>query len=218
MNNSSKLYFIAQSIHETGYGKSTLAKGVTITEIANPDKEIKDMTKSTAKLVSSFEKVGVSARTSLGWVEKLTNPDNVTENIGLYSQLGISMSEALSGGDITGQLQTGMKEFGQKLKGMGVVAGSAYAKAFGISYSDAIKAADAEEVAETEDTDLSSLANNAKGIADKLQVMFNRFSGILFKAPALLMTGLAVLNPLLKRAGKNTAEETASIFTKSFSK
>ncbi len=32
------LYFAAQSIHETGYGKSKLAKGVTITEIANPDK------------------------------------------------------------------------------------------------------------------------------------------------------------------------------------
>lgn len=182
------------------------------------EQEIKDMTKSTAKLVSSFEKVGVSARTSLGWVEKLTNPDNVTENIGLYSQLGISMSDALSGGDITGQLQTGMKEFGQRLKGMGVVAGSAYAKAFGISYSDAIKAADAEEVGETKDTDLNSLANNARGIADKLQVMLNKFSGIIFKMPALLMTGLAVLSPLLKRTGKNTAEETASIFTKSFSK
>jgi hypothetical protein len=182
------------------------------------EKEIKNMTKSTAKLVSSFEKVGISARTSLGWVEKLTNPDNVTENIGLYSQLGISMSDALSGGDITGQLQTGMKEFGQKLKGMGVVAGSAYAKAFGISYSDAIKAADAEEVGETEDADLNSLANNARGIADKLQLILNKGSGVIFKMPALLMTGLAVLNPLLKRTGKDTAEETASVFTKSFKK
>lgn len=34
------LYFAAQSIHETGYGKSRLAKGVTITQIANPNKEI----------------------------------------------------------------------------------------------------------------------------------------------------------------------------------
>ena len=34
------LYFAAQSIHETGYGKSKLAKGVTISEIANPNKEI----------------------------------------------------------------------------------------------------------------------------------------------------------------------------------
>ena len=36
------VYFLAQSIHETGYGKSTLAKGVTITEIADENSPIKD--------------------------------------------------------------------------------------------------------------------------------------------------------------------------------
>ncbi len=36
------IYFIAQSIHETGHGKSKLAMGVKITEIANPNKEIKN--------------------------------------------------------------------------------------------------------------------------------------------------------------------------------
>lgn len=34
------IYFAAQSIHETGYGKSRLAKGYTIKEIANINKEI----------------------------------------------------------------------------------------------------------------------------------------------------------------------------------
>ena len=41
-HNIDPLYFVAQSMHETGYGKSTLAKGVTITEIADEDKPIKD--------------------------------------------------------------------------------------------------------------------------------------------------------------------------------
>ena len=40
--NIDPLYFVSQSLHETGYGKSTLAKGVTISEIANTDKPIKD--------------------------------------------------------------------------------------------------------------------------------------------------------------------------------
>ena len=40
--NIDPLYFVAQSIHETGYGKSRLASGVTITEIANPNKEIRN--------------------------------------------------------------------------------------------------------------------------------------------------------------------------------
>ena len=41
-HNIDPIYFTAQSLHETGNGKSTLAKGVTITEIANTDKEIRD--------------------------------------------------------------------------------------------------------------------------------------------------------------------------------
>ena len=40
--NIDPLYFAAQSIHETGYGKSTLAKGVKITEIADTNHEIKN--------------------------------------------------------------------------------------------------------------------------------------------------------------------------------
>lgn len=40
--NIDPLYFISQSLHETGYGKSTLAKGVTITEIANESNPITD--------------------------------------------------------------------------------------------------------------------------------------------------------------------------------
>ena len=38
--NIDPIYFVAQSIHETGYGKSRLAMGVEITEIADPNKPI----------------------------------------------------------------------------------------------------------------------------------------------------------------------------------
>ena len=42
-NNIDPVYFISQSILETGHGKSTLAKGVTITEIADTNKPITDV-------------------------------------------------------------------------------------------------------------------------------------------------------------------------------
>lgn len=41
-NNIDPVYFISQSILETGHGKSTLAKGVTITEIVDTNKPITD--------------------------------------------------------------------------------------------------------------------------------------------------------------------------------
>ena len=40
--NIDPIYFVSQSIHETGYGKSTLAKGVLIHEIADENYPIKD--------------------------------------------------------------------------------------------------------------------------------------------------------------------------------
>ena len=113
------------------------------------DESIKKMVVSTAKLVSSLEKVGVSAQQTTQWIERLTDPDNIEKNIGLYTQLGISISDALSGNIDGDTIGAGLKDFGQKIKEMGPIAGKAYADAFGISYKEAIKAADMEAAIDT---------------------------------------------------------------------
>ena len=87
-----------------------------------------------------MEKVGVSAQVATSFVEKLMDPERIEENIGLYSQLGITMEEALSGNALNGDtLQEGLKEFSQRIVDMGPIAGSAYAKSFGYSYNQAMK-------------------------------------------------------------------------------
>lgn len=113
------------------------------------DESIKKMVVSTAKLVSSLEKVGVSAQQATQWIERLTDSDNIEKNIGLYAQLGISISDALSGNIDGDTIGAGLKDFGQKIKEMGPIAGKAYADAFGISYKEAIKAADMEAAIDT---------------------------------------------------------------------
>ena len=111
------------------------------------DESIKRMTISTAKLVSQLEKVGVSAATSTKFIEDLLDPERIEDNIKKYAALGVSISDALSGEIDAGQIGEGLKEFGQKLKEIGPIAGTQYAKAFGISYKDAIKAANMEDAA-----------------------------------------------------------------------
>ena len=59
--NIDPLYFITQSIHETGYGKSTLAKGVTITEIANINKPITDSNGN----ITGYEMIPLSSPTTV---------------------------------------------------------------------------------------------------------------------------------------------------------
>lgn len=181
---------------------------------------IKGMITNTAKLVSSMEKVGIAASTAVKLVDKLTDPGKIKDNIAAYSALGISMSEALSGGDITGQIETGMKEFGQKVKSMGVIAGSAYAEAMGITYKDAIKAADLQSVTEdvtiSEDSSeeaLKTLTEQTKDLGAKLQDFGNKLMGTFEKfGPVFLMlmgTIVPLLTASISNAIKNGIEKGA---------
>lgn len=182
------------------------------------DDQIKQMSVSTAKLVSSFEKVGISARTALDWVERLTDPDRIEENIGLYSQLGISMSDALGGADISGQLEIGMKEFGQKLKNMGPIAGAQYAKSFGVSYKEAIKAANAENVTidtltpEEQSLDaLKKLSEETHNITRTMEVGFNKVTGWINGLGPVIMTLVTFGSALVKKKLRKGEEELASV-------
>lgn len=147
------------------------------------DQAIKNMVLSTANLVSGMEKVGVAAEVAVGWVERLTDPEKIEENIGLYAQLGMSISDALSGNIDSDQIGEGMKEFGQKIKDMGPIAGAQFAKAFGVSYKDAIKAADFEgpNVQEVEvDESLEALKEMKQATLDAsaaMQENINKLAG-----------------------------------------
>lgn len=106
--------------------------------------DIKRMASNTTALAASLEKVGISAQQTTQWIEQLTDPDRIEENIGLYSQLGISISDALGGGDITEQFADGLKDMADRAKSMGPIAGAAYAKSFGMSYKQLMKATQAD--------------------------------------------------------------------------
>lgn len=162
--------------------------------------EIRRMASSTGKLISSLEKVGVTADWATGFIEKMTNPENIEENIAAYSQLGISISDALSGNFDMSQMQNGLKEFGQKLKQMGPIAGAAYAKSFGISYKEAIKAADMQGATEEQLTPeetaaqtLKELTENTKNIAEKIGDAVNIIIGKFMKLGPIILTLFAVL-------------------------
>lgn len=183
---------------------SIVGSATNMRAFGKSDEAIKSMITSTAKLVSSMEKVGISARQATEWIDRLTDPDKLEDNIALYSQLGISISDALSGEDITGQMQTGFKELGNKLKEMGPIAGSAYAKALGVSYKDAIKAANLEEVTQEIATPeeqslevLKELTENTKAFTEKLSDFGNKILGFLYGLPKLILGVFTVAMPFL---------------------
>ena len=163
--------------------------------------QIKQMSVETAKFVSVLEEVGIAAETSLNWIERLTDPDKIEENIGLYAQLGISMSDALSGGNIEEQMLDGMKSFAQKLKEMGPIAGAQYANAFNLKYKDVIKAAAAdtdigiEAIPTAEEESLAvlrELSNNTQSYMEQFQRGLNKIVGTIRRVGPVVMSVIAI--------------------------
>lgn len=175
------------------------------------EQEIRKMAAGTTQLVSSLEKVGISAQTATAWIDKLTDPERIEENIGLYSQLGISISDALSGNIDETQMQNGLKDFGEKVKSMGPIAGAAYAKAFGMTFNDVVKASDMEGAVEKQLTPqekaldaIKELTENTKTQSEKMTDYVNKLTGRLMNlGPVMLTIGGILVNMLgssLRRA------------------
>lgn len=179
------------------------------------DEQIKRSTVSLTKFVSSMEKVGVSAQVATDFVEKLMDPEKIEENIGLYSQLGITMEEALNGNALNGSaMQEGLKEFSQRIVDMGPIAGSAYAKSFGYSYNQAMKTVkldgpEAVEEVSQEDTmkSLKTMSEEVLGTTGKINKAFNQLKGTILKiGPAALATAAVIIAALKKKISKALKE------------
>ena len=201
-------------LSEEGMNAAIQSAGKLTTQLRGfgaTDEQIKSSTVSLTKFVSSMEKVGVSAQVATDFVEKLMDPERIEENIGLYSQLGITMEDALSGNALDGDtLQEGLKEFSQRIVDMGPIAGSAYAKSFGYSYNQAMKTvkldgAEAVEEVSQEDTmkSLKTMSEEVLGTTGKINKAFNQLKGaILNFGPAALAAAAIILAALKKRISK----------------
>lgn len=197
-------------LSEEGMNAAIQSAGKLTTQLRGfgaTDEQIKSSTVSLTKFVSSMEKVGVSAQVATNFVEKLMNPEMIEENIGLYSQLGITMEEALSGNALNGDtLQEGLKEFSQRIVDMGPIAGSAYAKSFGYSYNQAMKTVkldgtEAVEEVSQEDTmkSLKTMSEEVLGTTGKINKAFNQLKGTILKLGPAALAGIAVIIAIVKK-------------------
>ena len=171
---------------------------------------------SLAKTVSALEKVGISAQTSTKLLENLTDPTQIEANIPAYAALGISITDAISGNIDPEKMGAGLKEFGEKLKQMGPIAGAQYAKAMGVSYKDAIKAASAD-MAEASQVDMTpeeksaeamkQLTEATKSTTEKIQDIFTKIGAKLRSfGPLVMIVGGTLINFLMKRINKAQEE------------
>ena len=184
------------------------------------DQQIKSSTISLARYASAMEKVGASAQEATKFVEELTNPDNIEKNIGLYSQLGISITDALSGSFNGDKILQGEQEFAQRIVDMGPIAGAAYAREFNYSYSKAMKTVGLEtpeqiEMDPQEEAmdSLKKMSEEVLGISGKITKTFNQVQGQLLKFGPVILTAIGIGIALLKKRAASIKKGIETVIT-----
>lgn len=180
---------------------------------------IKKMAVQTIALVSAMEKVGIAAGNAVELVDRLTDPDRIEDNTLLYSQLGISMEDAMSGNIDLSNMDNQLKEISQKIVDMGPIAGAQFAKQMGMSYKEASKMAKMEggevnKVADAAQTSedkaletMKKIEEATEGIGEKAQSALNKAEGKLRQLPKWLLAvgalALMGVKKLVKKAWEN---------------
>jgi hypothetical protein len=216
---------VQQRVGISAEGMSALADSISISAhnmiaFGKTEQDIKQMTIRTTALVAALEKVGVRAQETIQLIEQLTDPERIEDNIALYSQLGISIQDALNGGDITEQLGSGLQEMASKAAAMGPIAGAQYAKAFGMSYKQLMKVNQTDIMGEMSKTAedmvpedpqkmMIELQKNVKTTLDHIYETIYKFEGFLRGFGPIILTAIAMLIAFAPIIGK----KIASIFT-----
>lgn len=215
---------VQQSIglSEEGMYTATIAiqkAAVNMSAFGKSAGDIQKMANQTTALIGAMEKVGIAAGDAAQLIDKLTDPDRIEDNILLYSQLGISMEDAMSGNFDLKNMDGQLKEMAQRIVDMGPIAGSQFAKSMGMSYKQATQMAkmegnEAGQVAEAAQTaeegaldTMKQLEEQTEGFGEVMQTAFNKVEGRIRQLPKIaLVAGGLLIATLLTKAKKKIME------------
>lgn len=215
---------VQQSIglSEEGMYTATIAiqkAAVNMSAFGKSSSDIQKMANQTTALIGAMEKVGIAAGDAAQLIDKLTDPDRIEDNILLYSQLGISMEDAMSGNFDLKNMDGQLKEMAQRIVDMGPIAGSQFAKSMGMSYKQATQMAkmegnEVDQVSEAAQTaeegaldTMKQLEEQTEGFGEAMQTAFNEIEGRIRQLPEIaLAAGGTLIATLLTSAKKKIME------------
>ena len=209
-------------LSEEGMYAATIAiqkAAVNMSAFGKSAGDIQKMANQTTALIGAMEKVGVAAGDAAQLIDKLTDPDRIEDNILLYSQLGISMEDAMSGNFDLKNMDGQLKEMAQRIVDMGPIAGSQFAKSMGMSYKQATQMAkmegnEVDQVSEAAQTaeegaldTMKQLEKQTEGFGEAMQTAFNEIEGRIRQLPEIaLAAGGTLIATLLTKAKKKIME------------
>ena len=142
-------------------------------QFGKSDVFIKDLSKGVVRLAGAFSKVGIEAKRATDFVEDLLDPSKIEDNMLLYSQLGISVQDALDANFNPDAFIPQFQELGARVKDMGF-AGVMFAKELGVPYRDLMAMAEmTSDVTEETTESLADAVKKQQDGARKFQVIMN---------------------------------------------
>jgi hypothetical protein len=140
--------------------------------------DIERFNKGVIGLAAGFTKVGISIDKVQDLVDKLLDPGAIEDNALLYSKLGVSIQDVISGNVDLTQLQGKMKSFGQDMKNMSGPAASALAKSMGMTLMNARALADLpiDEGMTKAGKSAKAMFEETRNIQDKFMAVWNKIS------------------------------------------
>jgi len=118
-------------LSETIVGSTT-----NLRQLGKSSADVAKFSTGVTKLAGAFASVGIKAEVAAGFIEKLMDPGAIQDNMLLFSKLGVTMEDAMSGNIDPAALVGGFKDLGAELKNMNPIAASQMAKSMGMSLTD----------------------------------------------------------------------------------
>ena len=101
-------------------------------------RQIQQYSRETTRLAATFIQVGLEADAAASKIKDLFDPESLEQNIALYSQLGMSVTDATAimqgAGEIPEDMAAKFVSLSKRIVAMGPIAGRAYAKVMNLSY------------------------------------------------------------------------------------
>lgn len=105
----------------------------TLSQLGKSADDIEKFSKGTTELAAAFSEVGLEAQEATKIIERLLDPSQIEDNALLYSKLGISIQDAISGNIDPQQVRQGLQSLGTELSNMNQIAASQLARSMGMS-------------------------------------------------------------------------------------
>lgn len=192
---------------------------LNMASLGKTNEDIKRAAINTTALAGAMEKVGVSAQRAVALMDQLSDPDRIEDNILLYSQLGISIEDALNGGVQEALEGDAFKEMAEKITAMGPIAGSAMAKNMGLSYKEVSRMAQMETgsmndlvegatIEEDKALDkLNEFVKETEGLGAKIRRFFSQMEGWIMGFGPIVLTTLTIVAPQILKLFKGLIEK-----------